>query len=352
MGLLSYSTYLWHQPIFALARIRFGVEAGSIAFFVLGIISVCLAWFSWMFVEKPFRFSMSRRKFLILLFVAAFGLMFFSVSELVQKQYGWSRFQPIIYSRSLIDVEKEQALSWNKFLKSKDNKEELGSFSHEPSIKFLIMGDSHAKDMFNALYPFFDNELSEVRRVNLVSGCTKRINDRFNATSVDECFGLLDKQAGSLLADADIVLLTRRWVIDTTFEDYLPQLFEFLKARDKTVVLAGNTVEYQPDVPVILESLHKYDLLSPDTASMRLFHARDSRVERVNSKLRNITEKSGVQFLDKSEYICDIASQRCDALSSEGDALYFDYGHYTVAGAYYFGEKIRDSSWLKAIFAQ
>lgn len=55
VGLVSYSLYLWHWPLlalatYALARAPSAVEAGGIVALSLG-----LAWLSWRFVERPFR---------------------------------------------------------------------------------------------------------------------------------------------------------------------------------------------------------------------------------------------------------------------------------------------------------
>lgn len=55
MGLVSYSAYLWHQPLFALTRMRAveEMDAGTIWFLIL--LTFVLAWFSWRVIEKPFR---------------------------------------------------------------------------------------------------------------------------------------------------------------------------------------------------------------------------------------------------------------------------------------------------------
>ena len=57
IGLISYSAYLWHQPILAFARIRFGdgLPLGVMA--ALGLAALPLAWASWALVEQPFRRS-------------------------------------------------------------------------------------------------------------------------------------------------------------------------------------------------------------------------------------------------------------------------------------------------------
>jgi peptidoglycan/LPS O-acetylase OafA/YrhL len=54
IGLISYSAYLWHQPLFAFARIR--IEHPSQAMLAgLTVGTFVLAWFSWRFIEQPFR---------------------------------------------------------------------------------------------------------------------------------------------------------------------------------------------------------------------------------------------------------------------------------------------------------
>ena len=52
---ISYSAYLWHQPILAFARIRFGDALPPAALLALGGLALLLAWPTWAFVERPFR---------------------------------------------------------------------------------------------------------------------------------------------------------------------------------------------------------------------------------------------------------------------------------------------------------
>lgn len=55
IGLISYSAYLWHQPLFAFARIRSIGEPAPAIMAALVIASFVLAWASWRWVEMPFR---------------------------------------------------------------------------------------------------------------------------------------------------------------------------------------------------------------------------------------------------------------------------------------------------------
>ncbi|PTE19725.1 acyltransferase [Cereibacter changlensis JA139] len=55
IGLISYSAYLWHQPLFAFARLSSFEEPSPQAFLGLSIASLLLGWLTWRFVELPFR---------------------------------------------------------------------------------------------------------------------------------------------------------------------------------------------------------------------------------------------------------------------------------------------------------
>lgn len=55
IGLISYSAYLWHQPLFAFARIHSILEPSPLLMAELAALSLGLAYLSWRFIEKPFR---------------------------------------------------------------------------------------------------------------------------------------------------------------------------------------------------------------------------------------------------------------------------------------------------------
>ncbi len=55
IGLISYSAYLWHQPLFAFARHGSLTDPSPMIFMALSAGSIILAYMSWRFVEQPFR---------------------------------------------------------------------------------------------------------------------------------------------------------------------------------------------------------------------------------------------------------------------------------------------------------
>lgn len=55
IGLVSYSAYLWHQPLFSLTREASGIEPPVVAMLILCGLTFLFAYLSWRFVEQPFR---------------------------------------------------------------------------------------------------------------------------------------------------------------------------------------------------------------------------------------------------------------------------------------------------------
>ena len=54
-GLISYSAYLWHQPLLSFARIHNAEPPSLVLILTLIATTFLLAWLSWRFVEQPFR---------------------------------------------------------------------------------------------------------------------------------------------------------------------------------------------------------------------------------------------------------------------------------------------------------
>jgi len=87
MGLISYSAYLWHFPIFAFSRM--GKEPTNYDKFEWIALTLTLSVFSYFFVEKPFRKSdLVRRKSFFMVIGLLAILMYYSM-----KTYGlWERY--------------------------------------------------------------------------------------------------------------------------------------------------------------------------------------------------------------------------------------------------------------------
>lgn len=164
IGLISYSAYLWHQPLLAFARHRlFGEECPSL-FAVICLASLVLAWFSYRFVESPFRntqrfdqasvFAFSAAGLAIILVVGIIGhrtngfetLKMLSYSEEERKTYVINR-QSTSY-----DIYNQMYSSECKFWAKEPADLPAKSLQRCSSVlgsPLVILGDSHALNIFN-----------------------------------------------------------------------------------------------------------------------------------------------------------------------------------------------------------
>lgn len=79
IGLISYSAYLWHQPLFVFTRLILIEEPKPWLMGLLSLLTIVLAYFSWRFIEAPFR---DKRRFTqrqIYLFSVLGSLLFISI---------------------------------------------------------------------------------------------------------------------------------------------------------------------------------------------------------------------------------------------------------------------------------
>ena len=163
LGLISYSAYLWHQPVFAFVHI-IGIPSSSLLYLVLILVSLFLAYISWRFVEKPFR-SRSTMSTKVIFTFSALGIAFFvSLGILFSSFNGFS-------DRSPLYVKLKQELNWAS---TYNNTEECKSIYGEHQYclisdpnrdpTHLLLGDSHA----NHFYFGLNKVLTEGKDKNLL----------------------------------------------------------------------------------------------------------------------------------------------------------------------------------------
>jgi peptidoglycan/LPS O-acetylase OafA/YrhL len=129
IGLISYSVYLWHWPLFAFAKIYLGHGLSEGVTFCLIIATIIIATASWWYVERPFRHAAATARISPqLLFVGGLGslavigcvsLVVFAHGLPNRIGHGARRFYFV--ARSKIEL------------------------PHDPAADILVWGDSHAQ---------------------------------------------------------------------------------------------------------------------------------------------------------------------------------------------------------------
>ena len=185
LGLISYSAYLWHQPIFAFTRIRLTDELSSFLMTLLVIISLLLSYITWRWIEKPFR---KNKKLYgsnyFIIGIITFFIIFVSFGYLGHKSNGFdhrlaAKHLPMDFYKSLsYDAINTLCI---------DKSEPCNLYTNiDNSKKVLLVGDSHS---VNFHYQFIDDSINR----NITSYQFSTTGCGFFLTSSSKCKSKIKK---------------------------------------------------------------------------------------------------------------------------------------------------------------
>ena len=140
IGLISYSLYLWHYPIFAFDRITDFNQGSSLNKLLLGIIIIILSTLSYYFIEQPFRNKKKNFKVILSIILIIISVLVICNLNIIQKD-GYKNRLPEIVQKT--GTEKPWFL-----LKDFEGKYCLDNingckFNTSSNKKVYIIGDSH-----------------------------------------------------------------------------------------------------------------------------------------------------------------------------------------------------------------
>lgn len=151
IGLISFSLYLWHQPLFAFARVRLLNEPTPSIFLGLSVLSIFLASLTWRFIESPFR----KRGNSVVYLGAPLALLAASASLLLVLSIG--TIQQAGFPQRFVHFEnwKNQHYELTQNSVSKECRfnqtiqlERLKSCLKSSGKHLILLGDSHADTLF------------------------------------------------------------------------------------------------------------------------------------------------------------------------------------------------------------
>jgi peptidoglycan/LPS O-acetylase OafA/YrhL len=152
-GLVSYSAYLWHQPLFAFARLRDFDMPSHFVFGFLSAITAILAVLSWKYVESPFRnrTRFSRRDVFAFAFVASVSISATGLAGGFSK-IGYGRFSQREIAAFEPAHSTEDACDWKAPLPAFPKIEtcHIGAPGSERPV--VLWGDSHADALLGAAH--------------------------------------------------------------------------------------------------------------------------------------------------------------------------------------------------------
>jgi peptidoglycan/LPS O-acetylase OafA/YrhL len=350
IGLVSYSAYLWHYPLFAFAGLVTindpQVKLVEIKILLVGLTFV-FAYYTYRFIEKPFRDRgrFTAKQIMLVLTISAavlisIGLIGKSTKGLLNHQY-----EMINPTNRYLLIDKDALDSERTAFWSVLRRNQIASpFENDSRINLLILGDSHSEDLTAAfeLNPdLFDTDY-QVRRLLFDESCLPNLDVNKDKR---KCRRLMGNYENSTLPNnADYILLSKSWT-----DESLKHLFE-LKAwfgeNARKIVIVGRTAEFSDTAFLAMELAKTNDIIRSESADSFLAEHRNLELDLLNEKLKLIAEGLGWLFFDRASLACNENTTTCAFFNSDNEPYYSDYGHWTSAGAKYFGQRMFDSDWL------
>lgn len=337
IGLISYSAYLWHQPIFALLR-HMSLGKPSPAVFLLGSsLSLILAYVTWKFIEEPIRRNSTFSRKTIFSFFFIGSLLFIVLGLIGIKLSGF----PGRYPEAIADIARMQGQLVNQ--ERHTLKEAICNQRLTPTIcgridpnkkNILIVGDSHGPDglnilataMINANFLIADKGgCPLLHNLNGVS-YTYRECDKFNQNRFKEISTVIDQ--------IDVVVISQ--FISQKRVDEMKKLFTWFDKVALEVVVFGAGPWFHDYLSTLIlkyGSLEDIDIVLNQFSNHSQFDA-SSELERF------VLENEGV-FINKQEYFCP--NNVCKVMTEDGVPILFDSHHLTLDAAKSFGRYIKNN---------
>lgn len=346
IGLISYSAYLWHQPVFVFARYA-DIDMGEVAnvLFIIAIVLI-VSYFSWRFVEAPFRNKNLISKRVLSWFSLLGVALFILFGYAGYKTHGFASLRVNASQRAVLETavpspkRKECHTSGANYLPPKNACEYFVG-----PTNFAVFGDSHAVELSYALAEEIKPLGASLKQLSFSSCVPTYLREQSEGKNF--CSRWTKEAIEFLIAQRSIDVVVIAYRLNAVFtgehERIYPKIPDEVSERDR--------VNRWSDLLLIIKELQKHHkqvfliLQAPElprSAESLLFEAADpkgkikgvtkdwwdKRSQFVQQKLSELPP--GVRVIDPANFFCDQAS--CYA-SKGGVAYYFDDDHMSIDGA-------------------
>lgn len=218
IGLISYSTYLWHQPIFAFYRYQSLNHPSQTAMLVCMALTFVVAYLSWAFVEKPFRNKQHFTQKQIFLSALVGSLALSAVAVIIHQAKGFPDRFPTEYENAFNPPKiKEGKFCHFTPLNAQATLDgcEFGDVSSPSTV--LLFGDSHASSLIGELDSEFKQRHIKGIRVRLhncphnIPGMASGQATPQSQQQIDACLENFQGFLQFTQNTADAVIVSIRW---------------------------------------------------------------------------------------------------------------------------------------------
>ncbi|MBH0203058.1 MAG: acyltransferase family protein [Nitrospira sp.] len=331
VGLVSYSAYLWHQPLLSFARHRSFTEPPDLVIALIVVLTFGLAYVTWRYVEQPFRqqntipkrwvwrFSFASA---VVLAVCAVGLQLTTAaydSRLNRDADALSRLHTCLFDAQ----QTVETLVQNHCDSVRPSAIRTDGGQARTSPVYVLFGDSLAA----SLYPGLVGVLGENAIIQLTGTSCRAIRSGHDRRCTDFYDWFVDEYVPNNQMDG--ILVTSSWLKtyqelgDKEFRVQLGALFE--KLKKKRVIIYSQAASLSLDIHRYVYKLETFGMEVPNNLEVEA-----DGLDTVNAALSEEAEKFGFEFIDASQVFC--LKSKC-TVAKDGVFYFWDTVHLTRPGS-------------------
>ena len=342
VGLISYSLYLIHNPIFSYIDIYFESSNESILTIyktaTLPLIFL-LSYISYVFIEKPFRNKSTFNRKKIFTMSALSLSVLFSLGLYAHLKNGFTDEIANLDKRngiiSYVDVAYEKEKLSEIYKRFPNNTNNYSCIDNDCNDIFVI-GDSMANDTFLSLAN--SPIKAKVSLLSFDDSCMSQTY-RLSKYGVLKCGeGTIDAaELNFMLRNADQIIISALWVEQTYTS--LPNLIEYIREKSEAKINIMGSILFSN-----IQTLHKKDKNSLQNLKEKNFYnyVRWDRLNTSNKLKGLIKNNKDIYWIEKSDFFCNLNEKKCSLFDDENKPLIWDNGHLTTRAFQPFSEFILD----------
>jgi hypothetical protein len=343
IGLISYSAYLWHQPLFAFARLRSSTEASWQFSGMLCASALILAYLTWRYVEGPFRRTSVISRAALVRSALASWVVLAGLAGASEATKGFSaRIPPADEQLAAIaDTDAQGRYVIARFASLNRD------FSNEVhATKILVIGDSFAEDFINAVFESGNLSGAEIRTVPLGVECQIYFGLRDVSEFIPPAMRLECAHARHSpilqrrVAEANVVVLASSW--RPWAAQRLPETLDQLgQGANRRIFIVGPKLVGEFGIRELLQT----------PAAVRIQESQPVATTIVDLERTLSAAAPQGTYVSMQAAVCG-RGPACKLFTPDGDLISFDGRHLTRAGAAYAGRNLFATAPLSAFSAQ
>jgi peptidoglycan/LPS O-acetylase OafA/YrhL len=340
VGLISYSMYLWHYPLFAFARIGDTNGLHNDEKYLLILLTLVLSVISYFLIEKPFRNKqfLNGKKFSVIILILLITLLGASLRAFdtngyinrygSYKNYNWNNDELADSSWSLIKINHSNDAFFDKTKKM-----------------ILILGNSHSKDLFNGMYMNEQIKSKYILKTFVTESLRKNKNAQrvFNRKLNEKIF------ESDYYLHADLIILSVKLYDQQRLKE-VEKLFKKIKKDGKKLLVMSNKMEFKIDsktlsiTDVLLKNKFK---LTSDLNKESFMYINSNNA--LNNTLQALAKKYNFIFFDTRSIVCNQVEKECTVIDENFDKYYYDFSHWTLKGSSFYVNKMVNHGFLTTL---